>query len=164
MRAGSSSLDELFTDPATAPRGLHIFPNTGYDGQIFYRLGLDPARMAHIAFGIRLDTSYRLQRIGYPALGWLFSAGQHGLLPAVLIAINVAGLVVLGWLGGVRDLVQRSRFPSLRRAVHSLVAGVARHPPLAVRPGVDDGGRVGRGRDLPRRGSVIRACCRDVRV
>jgi hypothetical protein len=24
-----------FTDPVTASRGLHIFPNTGYDGQFF---------------------------------------------------------------------------------------------------------------------------------
>ena len=90
-----------FTDPATAPHGLHIFPSTGYDGQFFYRLGLDPVRMAHTAFGIRLDTTYRLQRIGYPALAWLFTGGQHRMLPDVLIILNVVGLAVLAWLGAV---------------------------------------------------------------
>ena len=90
-----------FTDPATAPHGLHIFPNNGYDGQFFYRLGLAPVRMAHTAFGIRLDTTYRLQRIGYPALAWLFTGGQHRMLPDVLIILNVVGLAVLAWLGAV---------------------------------------------------------------
>jgi hypothetical protein len=43
----------VFADPARTPSGLHIFPGTGYDGQFFFRLGLDPANLRHIAFGLR---------------------------------------------------------------------------------------------------------------
>jgi hypothetical protein len=43
-------------------RGILIRPGTGYDGQFYYRLALDPLDWHQTAFGIRLDTLGRLDR------------------------------------------------------------------------------------------------------
>jgi hypothetical protein len=90
-----------FANPAQVPAGIPVQPTYGYDGQFFYRLALDPANLAQTAYGIRSDHSYRFMRIGYPALTWLLSAGQHALVPAVLIAVNVAAVGALGYFGGM---------------------------------------------------------------
>jgi len=68
---------EHFANPKQLPHGIPIQPTFGYDGQFFYRLALDPADLSHTAFGITVDHSYRFMRIGYPALTWLLSGGQH---------------------------------------------------------------------------------------
>jgi hypothetical protein len=48
-----------------------------------------------------MDRPYRYMRIGYPALTWLFSFGQHVLVPVMLVAVNVAAIGAIGYLGGV---------------------------------------------------------------
>jgi hypothetical protein len=48
-----------------------------------------------------MDRPYRYMRIGYPALTWLLSFGQHFLVPAMLVAVNVAAIGAMGYLGGV---------------------------------------------------------------
>jgi hypothetical protein len=83
------------------PPGLTVFPGTGYDGQFYYRLALDPADLHRTAFGITMDAPYRLQRIGYPALAWLASLGQHAWVPAALVAVNVLALGAVGLIGGM---------------------------------------------------------------
>jgi hypothetical protein len=92
-----------FTDPAQLPRGVVISdPNAaGYDGQFYYRLALDPFDWARTAFGITMDQSYRYTRIGYPVLAWLFSFGQHQLVPYVLVLINLVGVAAMAVLGGM---------------------------------------------------------------
>jgi hypothetical protein len=84
-----------------ASRGLYVFRSTGYDGQFYYRLALDPANLHHTAFGITMDAPYRLQRIGYPALAWLASLGQHAWVPVALVAVNVLALGAIGLAGGM---------------------------------------------------------------
>ena len=92
----------VYGHPGQVPRGVHVFPgSTGYDGQFYYRLALDPANLHTTAFGITMDAPYRFMRIGYSALAWLLSLGQHAAVPYVLVAINVAALAALGYLGGV---------------------------------------------------------------
>jgi len=91
-----------FTTPGRmwlAP-GIGIRPGSGYDGQFYYRLALNPANLRHTAYGISLDAPYRLMRIGYPVLTWLASAGQAALVPVMLVAVNVTALGTIGWLGG----------------------------------------------------------------
>lgn len=90
-----------FANPAQVPHGVFIFHYSGYDGQYYYRMALNPANLHHTAFGIHMDSTYRFVRIGYPLLAWLLSFGQHGLVPYALIAINVVALGVLAWLGGI---------------------------------------------------------------
>jgi hypothetical protein len=71
----------------------------GYDGQFFYRLALNPLNFHHTAYGITIDRPYRFMRVGYPALTWLVSAGQHWLVPVMLVVVNIAAIGALGWLG-----------------------------------------------------------------
>ncbi len=75
--------------------------SSGYDGQFYYRLALNPADLHQTAYGITLDAPYRLMRIGYPVLTWLASAGHGALVPVMLVAVNVAAMAVLGLLGAV---------------------------------------------------------------
>jgi hypothetical protein len=91
----------VYTHPAQLPRGLLLVPAAGYDGQFYYRLALDPANWHATAFGITMDQSYRYTRIGYPLLAWIFSLGQHQLVPVVLVALNLLGVAAMALLGGM---------------------------------------------------------------
>jgi len=91
----------VYTHRAELPRGLLLVPSAGYDGQFYYRLALDPANWHATAFGITMDQSYRYTRIGYPLLAWIFSLGQHQLVPVVLVALNLLGVAAMAMLGGM---------------------------------------------------------------
>ena len=91
----------VYTHRGQLPRGLRLVPSAGYDGQFYYRLALDPANWHATAFGITMDQSYRYTRIGYPALAWLLSLGQHQLVPVVLVAINLLAVAAMAVLGGM---------------------------------------------------------------
>jgi hypothetical protein len=111
-------LGMTFTDPSTLAASLHRFHGVGRDGQFFYRLALNPANLHHSAYGITLDTPYRLQRIGYPVLAWLTAGGRAALVPWSLVGVN---LVALGSLGGLAAVLARD---SGRHALFGLlVAG-----------------------------------------
>jgi hypothetical protein len=90
-----------FADPTQLPAGIPVQPTYGYEGQFFYRLALNPANLAQTAYGIRVDHSYRFMRIGYPAITWLLSAGQHAIVPDVLVVVNVLSVGALGYFGGM---------------------------------------------------------------
>jgi hypothetical protein len=90
-----------FAMPSRLPHGVPVAPTYGYDGQFFYRLALNPVNFSRIAYGIRIDQPYRYMRIGYPWLAWLTSFGQHVLVPAVLVVINIAAIGAMGYLGGM---------------------------------------------------------------
>ena len=87
--------------PAQLPHGMPVTPTYGYDGQFFYRLALNPLNFRPTAYGITMDQSYRYMRIGYPALTWLVSLGQHFLVPVMLVAVNIAAVGALGYLGAL---------------------------------------------------------------
>jgi hypothetical protein len=92
---------DRFVDPAATPRHIKVLENSyGYDGQFFYRLGLDPFTSKQTDFGIKIDKpSYRQQRIVYPLTAWIFSLGGNPvLLPAVMILINYFALCCISWL------------------------------------------------------------------
>jgi hypothetical protein len=92
---------QVYTHRGQLPRGLLLVPYDGYDGQFYYRLALDPANWNKTAFGITMDQSYRYTRIGYPVLAWLVSLGQHQFVPVALVAVNLAGVAAMAFLGGV---------------------------------------------------------------
>jgi hypothetical protein len=83
------------------PHGMPLVKTYGYDGQFFYRLALNPLNLHHTAYGITMDRPYRYMRIGYPALTWLVSLGQHNLVPVMLVVVNIAAIGALGFLGGM---------------------------------------------------------------
>jgi hypothetical protein len=90
----------VYTHRPQLPRGLLLVPSAGYDGQFYYRLALDPFNWHATAFGITMDQSYRYTRIGYPFLAWIFSLGQHQLVPVVLVVLNLFGVAAMAMLGG----------------------------------------------------------------
>ena len=92
-----------YADPERVPKTLPVQSIYGYDGQFYYRLGLDPFDLARTAFGIRLDSFSRVERMGYPFLAWLVAGGQHAWLPLALVVVNVAacGGVALAETGGI---------------------------------------------------------------
>lgn len=91
------------TTPYTAT--IPVRTGTGYDGQFYFRMALGPLNWAHSAFGITLDTTGRLQRVTYPALVWLVSAGQAAAVPVMMVVVNVAAV---GALTGVAAALARS--------------------------------------------------------
>jgi hypothetical protein len=103
---GPILVGNTYSNPAQLPAGVQIFPYPGYDGQFYYRMALDPANLHPAAFGLTMDYPYRFIRIGYSALTWLISAGQHPAVPFALVAVNVVALGALGLLGGI--LAQQS--------------------------------------------------------
>jgi hypothetical protein len=94
-----------YATASRVPKSLPVHPGSGYDGEFYYRLALDPFDLARRAFGIRLDSFSRVERIGYPFLAWLVARGQHADVPLALVVVNVVACGVLALAGG---LVARS--------------------------------------------------------
>ena len=92
-----------FTTGAPLPEGLIVRRNVGFDGQFFYRLALNPFTTKRAEFGLRLDQpARRQQRILYPIVAWIVSGfGRARAVPWALIAINVLGFGLIGWLGAM---------------------------------------------------------------
>jgi len=75
---------------------------TGFDGQFAYRLARAPWDLSIDAYGAHIDTPLRAQRIGYPVLAWLVSAGgRPALLPWALVLVNIVALGVLAGGGAI---------------------------------------------------------------
>jgi hypothetical protein len=88
---------DRFVDRAQAPAGLAVLEDsTGYDGQFYYRLALDPWTDRETDFGVRLDRpAYRQQRILYPLTAHALARGQPAAVPAALAATNLLALLAL---------------------------------------------------------------------
>jgi hypothetical protein len=99
--AGLPLVGDVYGHPGHLPAGVPVYPYGGYDGQFYYRMALAPAGLQRTMYGISIDSSYRFVRIGYPALAWLLSAGQHTAVPYLLVVINVASLAAIAALGGL---------------------------------------------------------------
>jgi hypothetical protein len=91
---------QRFAGPGLAP-GIGLRTGTGYDGQFFYRMAMNPADLNSTAYGITFDAPYRLMRIGYPTLVWLASLGHGSLVPLMLVVVNVAAMGAMGVFGGL---------------------------------------------------------------
>ncbi|MHB8345143.1 MAG: hypothetical protein ACYDED_13005 [Ferrimicrobium sp.] len=90
-----------FGNRARVPSYLAMTHGTGYDGQFFLRLALDPFRLTNGLFGISFDTPFRAQRIGYPFLAWLLSAGNGRLVPISLVVVNLLAVVAIAYFGTI---------------------------------------------------------------
>lgn len=96
--------------PDELPEGFDLV-GVGYDGQFFYRLARSPLSTDDTAAGVTFDSGpYRQQRIVYPAIAWVGSAGgQPSLVPWSLIAVNLVALAVAA--GAAAAHAQRARRP-----------------------------------------------------
>ena len=117
-----------FARPSQLPAGVRVFRYSGYDGQFYYRMALDPANLHRTANGITMDYSYRFVRIGYSALAWVVSAGQHSFVPFALVAINIVAFGLLGLLGGMlaRESGRHAMWGLLLAGYFGLMTGVSR--------------------------------------
>ncbi len=149
-----------FVNPAAAPAGLHVFAGTGYDGQFYYRLALDPANLHKTAFGVTLDAGFRIQRIGMSALAWLASGGQHRLVPDALVAVNLAALVILAWLGGIiaKDAGRHAAWGLFIAGFWGFLFSIGRDLPEVVASCFLVGGLVALRRSRPVLAGVVLAC------
>jgi len=84
-----------YVSPGRYTEGVPIRAGAGYDGQFYYRLALDPLDWSRRAFGIRFDTFGRLDRVAYPAIVWLVSAGQYSAAHIMMPLVNIAALAFL---------------------------------------------------------------------
>ncbi len=92
-----SLIGSVFSNRAKLPSFLPSMTGTGYDGQFFLRLALNPFNLAKSAYGITFDTPFRPQRIGYPFFAWLASFGDAHLVPYALIAVNLVAVCTIAW-------------------------------------------------------------------
>lgn len=80
---------------------------TGFDGQFFYFIALDPRQpliCAHHPPDCALDRAFgevRAERILYPYTAFVVSLGQPHLVPFALLAVNFVAVLVVTWLVGV---------------------------------------------------------------
>jgi hypothetical protein len=110
-----------------SPRIGHV-PLSGYDGQFYYRFALNPFNWQPTAYGITIDRNYRYTRIGYPILAWIGSLGHASAVPVMLVAVNLACVAAIGWLGAVfaRDSGRHALWGLLFAAYFGLVISVGR--------------------------------------
>jgi hypothetical protein len=125
-----------FSVASQLPKGIPVAPTYGYDGQFFYRLALNPLNFHHTAYGITVDRPYRYMRIGYPVVTWLFSLGQHAAVPVVLVAVNIAAIGAIGYLGAVfaKDGGRHAAWGLLMAGYFGLITSLSRDTaePLAA--------------------------------
>jgi hypothetical protein len=114
----------VYSGPANLP---HV-PSKGYDGQFYYRFALDPFNWHRTAYGITIDYNYRYTRLGYPLVAWIVSLGRHGVVPVVLVAVNLVFVAIMGWLGGkfARESGRHALWGLLFVAYFGLVISVGR--------------------------------------
>jgi len=83
------------------PKGIFVNNNAGFDGQFAYRLSLAPWDLTSHRGGVAIDVPFRVQRITYPFLAWVFSGfGRPAAVPYALVGVNLGAIGFLGFLGG----------------------------------------------------------------
>ena len=134
--SGLALVGDVYGHPGHLPSGMEVFNFLGYDGQFYYRMALSPDSFQRTMYGISIDSSYRFVRIGYPALAWLTSAGQHAAVPWTLAVINVLSLAAIAVLGGLfaQEAGRHALWGLLLASYFGLATSVARDltEPLAA--------------------------------
>src|ERR1700744_6327804 len=134
--SGLALVGDVYGHPGHLPSGVEVFNFLGYDGQFYYRMALSPDSFQRTMYGISIDSSYRFVRIGYPALAWLTSAGQHAAVPWTLAVINVLSLAAIAVLGGLfaQEAGRHALWGLLLASYFGLATSVARDltEPLAA--------------------------------
>ncbi|MEW6186941.1 MAG: AZOBR_p60025 family cell surface glycopolymer formation protein [Thermodesulfobacteriota bacterium] len=95
---GFMVIGDYFKAPQIWTKKTLIHQNSvGYDGQYYYYIAHDPfiqgGTYDHIDF-----PAYRYQRIVYPLAVWAFSLGRPGLIPWMMVAVNLAAVLLGVWV------------------------------------------------------------------
>jgi hypothetical protein len=87
-----------FCQPAMVPDGLRVDTVSGYDGQFYYRIALDPWTTARTVHGITIDyPPYREQRILYPLLARALALARPQWVPWTMILVSYLAICALGF-------------------------------------------------------------------
>ena len=74
--------------------GLIVRDDSGYDGQFFYYIAIDPFVRSPSLYSCTRTDAYRYQRILFPMLASAVSAGNKERLPIAMLAVNLAGILL----------------------------------------------------------------------
>ncbi len=88
-----------FADRKQLPSYLYQHQGSGYDGQFFLRLALDPFDLRMHAFGITMNGAFRDQRIVYPFLAWALALGHDHWVPFTLVIVNLLAVTFIAYIG-----------------------------------------------------------------
>ncbi len=88
----------VFANRRRLPGFIPQIHGTGYDGQFFLRLALNPFYLGESYAGIHFDTPFRAQRIGYPFIVWALSGGDNRLVPLMLVVVNLIAVIAIAYL------------------------------------------------------------------
>jgi len=103
--------------------GLYIYPDSGYDGQMYYLMARHPLDYKMLKNIISVNqVAYRYQRIMYPLLVRFLSLGVASLIPYIMLAANLA-FVALSAVVYQRLLAANGR-PSILSLCAPLVIGL----------------------------------------
>jgi hypothetical protein len=91
----------------------------GYDGEFYFAVAADPTHAKDYLPG-RAGIVY--SRIGYPALAYVLSGGSRAALPAVMLAINLAAVLVA--TGAIAAWLMRRGLSPWPAALYGLFPGV----------------------------------------
>jgi hypothetical protein len=134
--SGLALVGDVYGHPGHLPARTEVFSYPGYDGQFYYRMALAPASFQRTMYGISIDSTYRFVRIGYSALAWFGSAGQHAAVPYALAVINVLSLAAIAVLGSLfaQEAGRHALWGLLLASYFGLATGLARDltEPLAA--------------------------------
>lgn len=86
-------------DLLSSESSLPLESGPGYDGQFYYRMASSPLDFDATSNGVTLDSEVRLQRIGYPAITWLVTAGGSIPVTLGLVTVNVIGMGLIAGIG-----------------------------------------------------------------
>ncbi len=96
---------------------IPIIKGSGYDGQFYFRLALDPFSFARTHSGITFDNPFRAQRIIFPLLSWLIALGDPHLVPISMLVVEL-----LSWSSIVYFAAQLARTADRSPALGVVVA------------------------------------------
>ena len=91
--------DSLPLSPYLEEESAWINEGTGYDGQMFLTLALDPVLRHEDTLKALDNPRYRYRRIGYPLLGYLIGLGHPAAIPYALVMINILGCAAAVFFG-----------------------------------------------------------------
>lgn len=114
---------DKLTDSESVPGNVIVQRNSsGYDGQFYHRLALEPFPAECTNYGITLDDPpYRHQRILYSLIVWTLSLGEPHAVPAIMIFVNYVALCLIGLIGG--RLMQMGNRHALEGVVFAFYPG-----------------------------------------
>lgn len=120
---GFFRLGTVFEKPAGVPQNAYVFDSqTGYDGQMFLAIALDPLIKKTDTLKALDNPRYRYRRILYPALAHFLAFKNPKAIPWVMVFLNILAFAFCG--AGFARLLKDSQQPAWTTALLCFVPGL----------------------------------------